>query len=68
MNYKIKNLDVDGLKYRGQMVNVGFDAAAGLWTATAMWRAKGTFKKGDVTGADLNALNTKAIELIVPAA
>jgi hypothetical protein len=68
MNYKIKNLVADGVTYRGQMSNVGFDAALGLWTATAIWRAKGKFEKGDVTGADLNALNTAAIQIIVPPA
>lgn len=66
MNYKIKNLVANNITYRGMMQNVAFDAALGLWTATAMWRSPGTFVKGNVTGADLNALNTKAIEIIVP--
>lgn len=68
MHYPIDNLELNGVTYRGQMLKIAFDAGRGLWTGTALWRGGNTFKKGAVTGEDLNALTTAAIQLIAPPA
>lgn len=66
MKIPIKDLEHKGVAYRGDLRSVVFNAGAGEWQGTAVWRSPEKFQKTEVAGADLNALVTAAIQVIIP--